>query len=99
MRCHHLSVRAYRAGMPKVDEFLLDRLDSDETVAHVGYGRLGDEVQLDRALEACTIRRRLVWLYRTASGVDADVLLDVVKRFAALYSQHPDYDPAWSPGR
>ncbi|GAA2758350.1 hypothetical protein [Actinopolymorpha rutila] len=84
--------------MPKVDEFLLNRLDSDETVAHVGYRRDHCDVQLDHALEVCTVRRRLVWLYRTASGVDSDVLLDVVKRFAALYSQHPDYDPAWHPG-
>jgi hypothetical protein len=74
-------------------EFLLARITEDEQKYPASWAGL------PRFLEWCRVQRSLVVVMderlRVVPGVPDPFAVDELRRMAALYSRHPDYDPAW----
>lgn len=74
-------------------EFLAERLDEEEQA--VREGDLADRSsETARALWKIDAKRKILAEY-SATGEEGTGR--VVAALAADYSDHPDYDPAWSP--
>ncbi|GAW54726.1 DUF6221 family protein [Nocardioides sp. PD653] len=94
-----------------ITEFLLARIAEDEAVAtgHDRHNKsapwahyhLASRFNGPRVLAECQAKRRIVesLIAHEGSGDTAAgsrwALTEVVKAFAAVYADHPDYDPAW----
>ena len=81
-----------------VDAFLLRRVADDERAARSQYLKDRSQVDLDRVLATCEVRRDVVEIYRRSvdsSSTHAGAYLKVIRLAATLYSQHPDFKAEW----
>lgn len=109
----HVAATVAPTAPPTITEFLIARIDEDEVRAHgfiVDAMRDKDSpssfvdathAYATRALREATAKRRIILGELDPGhdhGEDGCPVCVVLVTLAAIYSDHVDYDPAWSPG-
>jgi hypothetical protein len=84
--------------MATIIEFLDARLAEDEYGAtHIGLLPVPEADYHQQTLREVAAKRSIVHRYRDAPIEDVVLLVEDVRDLAAVYADHPDYDPAWQP--
>lgn len=86
--------------MTDITEFVRARLDEDEREARICLGRGGSGHRWYKVLAQVAAMRAIV--ADCADYIGSEAVTDglsarTLERFAAIWSSHPDYDPAWAP--
>ena len=113
VREHERQAREHRAMKVTLTEFLLARIAEDERLVGPGddrpdHGENGLAWSLEgldgvswRIRSECEAKRRIIHAYLEAEAMHgygfAAGLAVAVKILAAVYADHPDFDPAWRP--
>ena len=92
------------AGAMNITDFLQERIAEDESEAEEGRwvfdlgGREGERLTY-RVLAECKAKREIVDECERSMLNDGDSRTAewIAAQLAAVYSSHPDYDPAWAP--
>jgi hypothetical protein len=84
--------------MTTIVDFLQARLAEDEySATHAGVLPVPEGSYDQRTLREVASKRRIVQRYRDAPIGDVAPPLENLRDLASVFTDHPDYDPAWRP--